>query len=96
MLKKSYTLNIDNCLLPSSFGRASIQVRHKQKWGQGFILLIPKAAVLPGSDDGSDVVKSASSSVIKNPSDLVLYVVPGAPSIICPLRSAEAKSGKVV
>ena len=33
-----------------------LQVRHKQDWGRGFILLLPQAAVLPGSDAGSDVV----------------------------------------
>ena len=34
-----------------------LQVRHKQDWDRGFILLLPQAAVLPGSDAGSDVVK---------------------------------------
>ena len=36
-----------------------LQVRHKQDWGQGFILLLPQAGVLPRSDAGSDVVKPA-------------------------------------
>ena len=27
-----------------------LQVRHKQGWGQGFILLLPQAVVLPRSD----------------------------------------------
>ena len=39
-------------------------VRHKQDWGRGFILLLPQAAVLPGSDAGSDGVESASGFVI--------------------------------
>ena len=39
-------------------------VRHKQDWGQGFILLLPQSAVLPGSDAGSDGVESALSFVI--------------------------------
>ena len=43
-----------------------LQVRHKQDWGRGFILLLPQGAVLPGSDVGSDVVKPASSFVIQN------------------------------
>ena len=43
-----------------------LQVRHKQDWGQGFILLLTQTAVLPGSDGGSDVVKPASSFVIQN------------------------------
>ena len=43
-----------------------LQVRHKQDWGQRFILLLPQAAVLPGSDSGSDVVKPVSSFVIQN------------------------------
>ena len=38
-----------------------LQVRYKQDWGRGFILLLHQAAVLPGSDAGSDVVKPASS-----------------------------------
>ena len=39
--------------------RYSLQVRHKQNWGRGFILLLPQAAVLPGSDAGSAVIKPA-------------------------------------
>ena len=46
--------------------RYLLQVRHKQDWGRGFILLLPQAAVLPGSDTGSDFVKPASSFVIQN------------------------------
>ena len=41
-----------------------LQIRNKQDWSRGFILLLPPAAVLPGSDAGSDVVKPASSFVI--------------------------------
>ena len=46
--------------------RYPLQVRHKQDWGRGFILLLPQTAALPGSDAGSDVIKPASSSVIQN------------------------------
>ena len=49
----------------SSFEGHPLQVRHKQDWGRGFILLLPQAAVLPGSDAGSDVIKPASSFVIQ-------------------------------
>ena len=45
--------------------RYSLQVRHKQDWGRGFILLLPQTAALPGSDAGSDVIKPASSSSYK-------------------------------
>ena len=48
------------------FKRHPLQVRHKQDWGRGFILLLPQAATLPGLDAGSDSVKSASSFVIQN------------------------------
>ena len=50
----------------SSFGGYPLQVRHKQDWGRGFILLLPQTAALPGSDAGSDVIKPASSFVIQN------------------------------
>ena len=43
-----------------------LQVRHKQDWGRGFILLLPQTAELPGSDAGSDVIKPASSFFIQN------------------------------
>ena len=46
--------------------RYPLQVRHKQDWGRGFILLLPQTAELPGSDTGSDVIKPASSFVIQN------------------------------
>ena len=46
--------------------RHPLQVRHRQDWGRGFILLLAQAAVLPGSDAGSDDVKPASSFVIQN------------------------------
>ena len=51
---------------PSSFEAHPLQVRHKQDWARGFILLLPQTAVLPGSDAGSDVIKPASSFVIQN------------------------------
>ena len=44
----------------------ALQVRCKQDWDRGFILLLPQAAVLLGSDAGSDVVKPTSSFVIQN------------------------------
>ena len=43
-----------------------LQVRYKQDWGREFILLLPQAAVLPGSDAGSNVVKPVSGFVIQN------------------------------
>ena len=50
----------------SSFEGYPLQVRHKQDWGRGFILLLPQTAALPESDAGSDVIKPASSFVIQN------------------------------
>ena len=41
------------------------QIRYKQDWGQGFILVLPQAATLPRSDGGSNDVKQASSFVRK-------------------------------
>ena len=46
--------------------RYPLQVRHKQDWGRGFILLLPQAVVLFESDAGSDFVKPASGFVIQN------------------------------
>ena len=46
--------------------RHSLRLSHKQEWGRGFILLQPEAAVLPGSDAGSDGAESALGFVIKN------------------------------
>ena len=43
-----------------------LQVRHKQDWGRGFILLLPQTAVLRESDAGGGVIKRASSFVIQN------------------------------
>ena len=51
----------------SSFEGYPFQVRHKQDWGPGFILLLPQIAVLPESDAGRGVIKPASSFVIQNP-----------------------------
>ena len=50
----------------SSFKGYPLQVRHKQDWGRGFILLLPQTAALPESDAGSDVIKPVSSFVIQN------------------------------
>ena len=49
-----------------SFEGYPLQVRHKQNWGRGFILLLPQAAVLPEPDAGNGVIKPASSFVIQN------------------------------
>ena len=43
-----------------------LQVRHKQDWGRGLILLLYQTAALPGSNAGSDVIKPASSFIIQN------------------------------
>ena len=50
----------------SSFEGHPLQVRHKQDWSRGFILLLPQTAALPGSDAGSDVIKPVSGFVIQN------------------------------
>ena len=55
-----------SCHCLSSFEGHPLQARHKQDWGQGFILLLSQTAALPGSDAGSDVIKPASSFVILN------------------------------
>ena len=46
--------------------RYLLQVRHKQDWGRGFILLLPQTVALPESDAGSGVILPASSFVIQN------------------------------
>ena len=53
-------------LKSSSFEGHELQVRHKQAWSRGFILLLPQTAALPESNAGSDVIKPASSFVIQN------------------------------
>ena len=50
----------------SSFEGNPLQVRQKQDWGRGFILLLSQTAALPGSDVGSGIIKPASSFVIQN------------------------------
>ena len=45
----------------SSFEGYPLQVRHKQDWGRGFILLLHQTVALPGSDAGSDVINPESS-----------------------------------
>ena len=42
-------------MMSSLFEGHPLQVRHKQDWGRGFILLIPQTTVLPESDAGSGV-----------------------------------------
>ena len=66
---KNLTIKLNINLITSSsssFEGYPLQVRHKQDWGRGFILLLPQTAALPGSDAGSDVIKPASSFVIQN------------------------------
>ena len=46
--------------------RYLLQVRYKQDWGRGSILLLPQTAALPESNAGSDVIKPASGFVIQN------------------------------
>ena len=60
----------------SSFEGYPLQVRHKQDWGRGFILLLPQTAVLPESDAGSGVIKPSIKFRHPKPSDFVLHVVP--------------------
>ena len=45
----------------SSFEEYPLQVRHKQNWSRGFILLLPQTAALSESDAFSGVIKPASS-----------------------------------
>ena len=61
----SYLVVVDESS-SSSFEGHLLQVRHKQDWGRGFILLLPQIAALPESDAGSGVTKPASSFVIQN------------------------------
>ena len=56
----------DSSSSSSSFEGYPLQVRHKQDWGRGFILLLPQTAELPASDAGSNVIKPASCFVIQN------------------------------
>ena len=56
--------------------RHPLQDRQKQHWGRGFIFLQPQAAVLPGSDAGSDGLKASIKFRHPKPLDLVLHVVP--------------------
>ena len=64
ILRVSFTNK--NCLpsLPS-FGRASTPGQTQAGLVRGFILLLPQAAVLPGSDDGLDVVSISSSKTVR-------------------------------
>ena len=47
-----------------------LPVKHKLDWGQRLILLLPQAAVRPGSDAGS------INFCCPKPPDIVFYVVP--------------------
>ena len=62
MVEKNWTVLSSS----SSFEGYPLQVRYKQDWGRGFILLLPQTAALAESDAGSDVIKPASSFVIQN------------------------------
>ena len=64
-----------------------IQARHKQDWGQVFIILLPHAAVLPESNACSDVVKPAQSFSIQNSQTSLLCLMHRACyyDIICSL-----------
>ena len=53
-------------LLLHRLKRYPLQVRHKQNVSREFILLLPQAAVLPGSDAGNDVIKPTSGFVTQN------------------------------
>ena len=50
----------------SSFEGYPLQVRHKQDWDKGFMLLLPQTAALPESDAGNGVIMPASSFDIQN------------------------------
>ena len=43
--------------------RYPLQVRHKQDWDRGFILLLPQTAALPESDAGDGVIKPAAGTI---------------------------------
>ena len=57
-------LNFISNITRRHFEGRPLRVKHKKDWGRRFILLIPRTAVLFGSDAGNDGVKSASRSVI--------------------------------
>ena len=54
-------LLIYTSLLSLSFEGYPPQARHKQDWGRGFILLLPKTAAMPGSDAGQHRVSSSKT-----------------------------------
>ena len=53
----------------SLFEGHPFQVRCKQDWGRGFILLLPQTAALPESDAGSGVI------IITTGTDLILLAM---------------------
>ena len=62
--KNGFTkVKVEKCC---STERHQLWVKQKLAWGQEFILVLPQATALPGSDAGSHGVKSASSFVVKN------------------------------
>ena len=84
-IKKYCVENLKIAIVPWTTRRRRVkghpfQTRHKQDWDEGLIFLPPQAAVLLGSDAGSDVVKPASSFVIQNrqTSCFVWYLIYGA------------------
>ena len=56
----------ESSLSSSSSEGYPLQIRHKQNWGWGFILLLPQTAALPESDAGSNAIKPALSLIIQN------------------------------
>ena len=85
---KVLACNLHICRRRRRLERYSLQVRHKQDWGREFILLLPQAAVLPGSDADSDVVKPASGFVIQNRQTLC--------SMWCPMYSHAVRTWSAV
>ena len=63
-----------------------LQVRHKQGWARGYIILLFQASVLPGSE-------ASIGFRHPKPSDLVLHVVPDAWNTLleCGLRFAQRR-----
>ena len=77
--------------------RYPLQVRHKQDWGRGFILLLPQTAALPGLDAGSDAIKPASSFVIQNrhPKQSVSFAIKQALVITKNSSVADVRSNAI-
>ena len=50
----------DTCRQRCRLKKHSLQVRHKQEWSRELNILLTQAAVLSGSDAGSDFVEPVS------------------------------------